>query len=79
MTDYEEMIVSAVRYALGRMTYIVKATVDYVIKDIEEGKLGEKALWIIRSDIKYEKNLGMECDMREWKRLVKRINEKIGE
>ena len=79
MTDYEEMIVSAVRYALGRMTYIVKTTVDYVIKDMEEGKLGEKALWIIRSDIQYEKNLGMECDMREWEQLVRRITEKIGE
>ena len=79
MTDYEEMIVSAVRYALGRMTYIVKSTVDYVIKDINDGKLGEKALWIIRNDIKYEKNLGMECDKQEWERLVKRINEKIGE
>ena len=28
MTDYEHMIVSAVRYALGRMTYIVELTVN---------------------------------------------------
>ena len=36
MTDYEHMIISAERYALGRMTYIVKITVDYILEDIEK-------------------------------------------
>ena len=27
MTDYEQVIISAERYALGRMTYIVELTV----------------------------------------------------
>ena len=79
MSDYEEMIISAARYALGRMTYIVKTTVDYVLKDIEEKKLGEKCLWIIRSDIQYANSLGMECDIKEWKRLENKINEVLGD
>ena len=41
MSDYEHIVISAVRYALGRMTYIVSLIVNYVLKDIEEKK-GEK-------------------------------------
>ena len=33
MTDYEHIVISAVRYALGRMTYIVELTVNYVLKE----------------------------------------------
>ena len=44
MTDYEQMIVSAVRYALGRMTYIVELTVNYVLKEIDEDKLSDRCL-----------------------------------
>ena len=36
MTDYEHIVISAVRYALGRMTYIVELTVNYVIEEIEK-------------------------------------------
>ena len=39
MTDYEHIVISAVRYALGRMTYIVELTVNYVLEEIEKNKL----------------------------------------
>ena len=42
MSDYEHIVVSAVRYALGRMTYIVGITVDYVMKEIADNKLSKK-------------------------------------
>lgn len=35
MTDYEHIVISAERYALGRMTYIVGITVKYILKEIE--------------------------------------------
>lgn len=35
MTDYEQIIISAERYALGRMTYIVEITVNYILEEIE--------------------------------------------
>lgn len=38
MTDYEQIVISAERYALGRMTYVVELTVNYILKDIEEVK-----------------------------------------
>ncbi len=78
MTDYEHIIISAVRYAIGRMTYMPKLTVNYVLKDIEENKLSEKCLKLIEKDIEEAKSLGMECDEKEWKRLLNKINEILG-
>lgn len=57
MSDYEHMIISAVRYALGRMTYIVELTVNYVLQEIEDDKLSDQCLAIILTDIKEYKNL----------------------
>lgn len=75
MTDYEHIVISAVRYALGRMTYIVSTTVGYVLKDIEQNKLSEQCLKIIENDIKGCKNYGMDCDKVEWLKLLNKIKE----
>lgn len=77
MTDYEHMIISAERYALGRMTYIVSLTVDYILKDIEGNKLSKACLNIIRKDIKEARDYGMECDKKQWIKLLKKIEEVI--
>ena len=76
MTPEEQMLISAVRYALGRMTYIVGTTCDFVasIKD----KLSEKCIYIIIHDIEEEleryhsfgKKLGMDMDERSWLNLL---------
>lgn len=52
MTDYEHIVISAVRYALGRMTYIVELTVNYIMQQIDEDKLSDSCLSIILEDIK---------------------------
>ncbi len=77
MTDYEHIVISAVRYALGRMTYIVELTVNYILQEIEDDKLSDSCLNIIRRDIKETKNLGMECDREQWLKLFNRIEEVI--
>lgn len=77
MSDYEHMIVSAVRYALGRMTYIVEITVNYVLQEIEDNKLSDSCLDVIREDISNAKDLGMECDKKLWIKLWDRIEEVI--
>ena len=79
MTDYENIIISAVRYAFGRMTYIVSTTVDYVLKDIEKNKLSKKCLYIIKKDIENANDLGMECDKKDWQRLLNKIHEVLGD
>lgn len=79
MSDYENIIISAVRYALGRMTYIVNLTVNYVLKDIEENKLSKKCLYIIKKDIENANDLGMECDKKDLQMLLNNINEVLGD
>ena len=77
MTNYEHMIVSAIRYALGRMTYIVSLTVNYVLEDIKENKLSSTCLELMLKDIQSAEYLGMECDVKEWEKLSKEINKKL--
>lgn len=77
MSDYEHMIISAGRYALGRMTYIVSNTVEYILKDIENNKLSDECLDVIAEDIRQTKNLGMDMDKQEWLKLLNKIEEII--
>ena len=76
MTNEEMMLISAVRYALGRMTYIVGDTCEFVasVKD----KLSQRCIDIIIEDIEGEiefyhragATCGMECDERTWINLL---------
>ncbi len=77
MSDYEHIVISAVRYALGRMTYIVELTVNYILEEIENDELSDRCLDVIRKDIKEAKDYGMECDQKQWLKLLKRIEEVI--
>ncbi len=77
MTDYEHIVISAERYALGRMTYIVELTVNYILQEIEQNKLSDSCLNVIRNDIKEAKDYGMECDKEQWLKLLNRIEEVI--
>ena len=77
MSDYEHIVISAVRYAIGRMTYMTELTVNYVMKQIEEDKLSDQCLGIIKKDIKAAKDLGMECEKEQWLKLLNRIEEVI--
>lgn len=77
MTDYEHIVISAERYALGRMTYIVETTVNYILQEIENDKLSDSCLNVIKKDIKSCKDYGMECDKQQWLKLLNRIEEVI--
>lgn len=77
MSDYEQIIISAERYALGRMTYVVELTVNYILKEIEEDKLSDRCLDIIAEDIRSARSYGMECDKKLWIKLLDRIEEVI--
>ena len=77
MTDYEHIVISAERYALGRKTYIVELTVNYILQEIEQNKLSDSCLNVIRKDIKEAKDYGMDCDKEMWIKLLNRIEEVI--
>ena len=73
--------VSAVRYALGRMTYVVEETADWVIANW--AMLPERAKYIIQWGVEWElkrddiarsrglshKPLGADCDRKQWERV----------
>lgn len=77
MSDYEHIVISAVRYALGRRNYIVNLTVNYVLKEIEDDKLPDRCLSIIGEDIRNAEDYGMYCDKQDWMKLLHRIEEVI--
>lgn len=70
MSEYEHMLISAVRYALGRRTYIVELTVNYVIKELP--RLSDNCKKIMLDDITEQEQFGYgdACDKRDWMRLL---------
>ncbi len=72
--EIETLMVCAFRYAIGRKTYIVNTIADILIE--HKDKLGDGArLGIVRDihrDIAIE-NVGMECDKREWLRVLEAL------
>lgn len=70
MSEYEHMLISAVRYALGRRTYIVELTVNYVIKELP--RLSDSCKKIMLDDITEHERFGYgdACDERDWMRLL---------
>lgn len=82
--EAEEMIlICAVRYALGRMSYIVGVVAEYVA--VKQPELSKECINIIIRDIEEElkwyhdagQTLGMECDERTWLRLLERLKEGV--
>lgn len=84
MTNYgrdQLMVTAAVRYCLGRMTYIVSDCADWLIaiwptlhdntrtiiqRDIEEAFARDDEA---RADGREYKPLGMDCDRAQWERV----------
>jgi len=81
MTPEEQMLICAVRYSLGRMSYIVDVTCEFVAS-IKE-KLSPNCINIIIRDIEETMEMyhrsgnlcGMECDEKDWYRLLEVLKE----
>ena len=75
---FSEMMVSAVRYALGRRTYIVHDTVNYIKSVLPY--LRRKDVHVIYTDIieaEGEHRLGDECDVHDWLSLKEYIEDYV--
>ena len=73
--DFNLIVGSAVRYALGRKTYIVSTTCDYVKKNIEF--LSDNTLNVIARDITMCEDKGDICDEVEWNILLDTITNQL--
>jgi hypothetical protein len=69
--DFEDMLVCALRYSVGRRTYVTKVCSNYVSPLVP--KLSNYCLGNINHYFKrYEKDngdWGMDCDKQEWFKL----------
>lgn len=83
MTHEEQIIICAVRYALGRMSYIVDVVAEYIA--VKQPELSKECIKIIIRDIEEELKryhdtgqlLGMECDERTWLWLLEKLKTDI--
>ena len=74
--DFRLLILSAFRYALGRMTYIVPVVASVIGES--KDRLDIQAIGLIIQEIEdAEKRdgLGMECDIDVWLRLKKELED----
>ena len=84
ITPDEKIIICAVRYALGRMSYIVWDVAKYV--ELKRKELSRECIEAIVQDIeiglkRYHEvghTLGMECDERRWYKLLEILREEKG-
>lgn len=68
MTDYESVLICALRYALGRRSYIVGIVTRYIISELP--KLSMKFKKIMIDDIEQALYYGDDCDKDDWMRLL---------
>lgn len=82
ITPHDEfLVIGAVRYARGRATYVVKETVDWVIKHWDE--LSDNTRYVIARDVAEEcdyrdnthRSVLSEIDDSDWNRLLTHIKE----
>lgn len=84
--NFEHMLISAVRYAIGRRTFIVKSTVDYILSLIP--RLSFWCVNVMLADLSEEikaaermnrpEQLGDEIDRIQWDRLKNALETEIG-
>jgi hypothetical protein len=79
MSDDEQILICAVRYALGRRTYIVSIICKYV--ELKLRNLSRSCIECMKKDIKEEFNrfhacghtVGDECDEKDWLDLLEKL------
>lgn len=71
ITDYEYMLISALRYALGKRTYIAGMTAEYIENELP--KLSDQCKAIMIEDIERQEQFGDECDKEDWMQLLEKL------
>ena len=71
--DLSAMLVSAERYAMGRQTYMVKWTCDFIMDNLH--LLTEKDKQIMIRDIENPISYGHDCDKAVWLKLLNVLKE----
>jgi len=67
----QEVWLSAVRYGLGRRTYITGCISDFMIANVDE--MTEKTKSVMHRDISECDDLGDNCDKENWDNLLSKL------
>jgi len=70
MINLQNIYISALRYALGRRSYIVSDTIDTLMKV----ELSDQTVGVMIRDIEECEDYGMETDKQDWLRLLEHLN-----
>ena len=73
--DLSAMLLSAERYALGRQTYIVQWTCEFLANNTH--LITTHDLKVIIRDIEQCEYYGWDCDKAEWLKLLKILKEEL--
>lgn len=76
-SDISAMLLSAERYALGRRTYIVNWTCEFIANNLH--LILEKDKKVMIRDIKQQEKYGYgdKCDEEDWMRLLKILESEV--
>ena len=75
--DLSAMLIGAERYALGRKTYIVQWTCEFIGNNLH--LLTEKDKQVMIRDIENPISYGDECDKECWRQLLKILKMEVKE
>lgn len=75
ISDISAMLVCAERYALSRQTYIVEWTCSFITQNLHLLTEGNKQVMIRDIEEQEKFGYGMECDKKEWMKLLKKLKE----
>nr|DAO18408.1 MAG TPA: hypothetical protein [Caudoviricetes sp.] len=77
--DFGAICNCAVRYAVGRRTYMPSLVIDFITPHL--GELSDKTLWCFQSDLEERKNgffdFGDEFDKTNWMSFLDAVNKEI--
>lgn len=73
--DFSAMLISAERYAMGRRTYIVKWTCEFICNNLH--LLTQKDKLVMIEDIESSRNYGADFDKKDWMNLLKELKKSI--
>lgn len=71
--DISAMLISAERYALGRRSYIVQWSCEFIANNLH--LLTEKDRNVMIRDIESAMDYGDDCDEKCWKALLHKLKE----
>lgn len=71
--DFGAVIICAVRYAIGRTTYMPHLVIDFIVPLLSE--LDDNTLFVIRRDIEESHSLGdLHIDAPVWRKFLLDVN-----